>query len=523
MFPLTKGIKPPGNWESNERKYRNLAESITEILFSLDSDFHITYWNRAAEKIGITREQALGKTIYDIFPYIKGTSEEKNYLEVLNTGNCQRFNVRWHLNKQIFYLEVSVFPCEEGISILARDITEHLKAERQLRELEIQLQQTQKMDALGILAGGIAHDFNNLLSVILGYVSLSIEALPEDSLSSRYLKPALESAQRAEDLVKQILNFARMDNIRLKTVDPTEKINEALRFLSAITPTNITLKKNLGCIGETIQIDESQLYQVLINLGTNARQAMEESGGIMEIITRKLPFQDCPLASGLDHYSYKYCLQIMVRDSGPGIPENELTRIFEPFYTTRKDNSRTGLGLAVVKRIMDKHEGKIIIKSKVGEGTCVSLYFPIISEQELSPLPDTIEKNNLVRGCGNILLVEDELALLKLYSKMLESIGYKVTPCENGKQAWRTFNSNPELFDLLLTNLDMPALSGQELAKEIHAIDAEIPILMTSGFGDAFTEKAARENGVKELLIKPIHLDHLSQVLHRYLPPSEKR
>lgn len=418
---------------------------------------------------------------------------------------------------QVFlkFSEISVpdpaAPKQYLVSIL--DLTNIKRAEEEKRILESQLLQVQKMEAIGTLAGGIAHDFNNILSALMGYAELALEDLPPDSEAYDNLVEVLKASERAKDLVRQILTFSRQDKVEKKPVQIGLLVKEALKFLRASLPTTIEIRQRLTSTTGKILADPTQIHQVLMNLCTNAAQAMEETGGILTVGLDEvvLPPDDPTFSSELDPGTY---LRLTVSDTGKGMSPEILARIFEPFFTTKEPGKGTGMGLAVVHGIVRSHGGDIKVTSEPGKGTTFEVLFPKIetlaSSEPLAPI-------EVPKGRGRILLVDDEESLVHLGQEMLKRLGYEVVTKTSSLEALETFRLEPQAFDLVITDQTMPYMTGLQLAERMLAIRPEMPIILCTGFAETITVEEARRRGLRDLVVKPWKKAELAQILHQVL------
>ncbi|HAA03820.1 MAG TPA: hypothetical protein DCE18_10650 [Syntrophobacteraceae bacterium] len=375
------------------------------------------------------------------------------------------------------------------------------------------------MEALGTLAGGIAHDFNNILGAILGYTELTLMDLAPDSIAADNLRAVIKSSHRARDLVKQILAFSRMSGQEHCPVKLSHLFKEALRLLRASIPTTITIKPMIDLDdprGDTILADPTQIHQVLMNLCTNAVQAMRPHGGILEVGLADVEFspqdQDRPKDLPAGPYTY-----LWVTDSGPGMEAATLERIFDPFFTTKGVGEGTGMGLAVVHGIVQGHRGAIWVESQPGVGTTFKVWFPRL---EAAVAEEDVELEVIAMGNERILLVDDEPPLLDAGRKILQRFGYQVSPYASGIEALEAFKAAPNRFDLLFTDQTMPQMTGAELARQVLALRPGMPIILCTGFSETIDAESARQMGIRDLLTKPLVMTEVARVVRRVLDPD---
>ena len=381
------------------------------------------------------------------------------------------------------------------------------------KEMESQLQQAQKMESIGTLAGGIAHDFNNILSPIMMHTEMAMEDLPPDHPLQLGMKEIFNSCKRARDLVKQILTFARKRSEKLILLKSSRIINDAVKFLRSTIPTSINIKFDNRTDRDMILADPTQLNQIITNLCTNAAYAMRKKGNLLEIVldNENIPLNKVKSFSTLNPGNY---VRISVKDNGTGISPDILDRIFEPYYTTKKSGEGTGLGLAIVHSIVHNYGGDITVESQIGHGTSFHVYLPLINE-EISGTEDN--RVEIQKGTERILIVDDEKPAVDIMQKMLEKFGYKVTSTINSRNALKIFKKNPENFDLVITDMTMPDMSGEILAKEIMSIRPGFPIILCTGFSDNINDEKAKQIGISHFILKPIAMSELSECIRDVL------
>ncbi len=390
---------------------------------------------------------------------------------------------------------------------IARDVTER-------KQLEAQLRHVQKMEAIGTLAGGIAHDFNNILSVVIGFSQLIQGDAPDDENVKAEVGGILKACTRAKDLVKQILTFSRQTEgekqpLRLPTI-----ITEVLTLLRASIPANIEIKHRLASSCGPVLADATQIHQVLLNLTTNAYHALRETGGQIEISLeeRNLSSREAsahpPLKPGMHAV-------IGVSDNGSGMSEATLQRIYEPYFTTKKPGEGTGLGLAIVHSIIGQHAGAISVSSELGKGTRFDLFFPICINAE-SESPDT-DTAMIPSGTERVLFVDDEKAIVEINQTGLQRFGYKVTAFSDALEAANYFQLHPDDFDVIVTDLTMPKMTGTDLAHLIYELRPTIPLVLCSGFAKSAREVRGTLEGITEFVEKPVQPDGIGWAIRRVM------
>jgi PAS domain S-box-containing protein len=367
------------------------------------------------------------------------------------------------------------------------------------RELELQLQQAQKMEAIGTLAGGIAHDFNNILSAIIGYTELSLNDIEKESILYQNLQEIFRAGGRAKDLVKQILTFSRQTTQELKPVQVKLICKEAIKFLRASLPTTIEIHQEIEN-DSLVMADPTQIHQVLMNLCTNAGHAMGEKGGVLEVKVADVQLKADFMAQHKELKPGPY-LELSVSDTGYGIPAHLLDRIFDPFFTTKEKSEGTGMGLSVVHGIVGSYGGKIIVSSEPGKGTTFKIYLPTVERDEA---PQPIAEESIAGGTERILFVDDEPALVKIGKQMLESLGYKVTGRTSSVEALELFKAKADSFDLVITDMTMPNMTGDELARELIRVKPEIPVILCTGYSARINQQRAAAMGIRAFVSKPV-------------------
>ncbi len=403
----------------------------------------------------------------------------------------------------------------EEILIMVSDITKRREAENARLRLESQLRQSQKMEAVGVLAGGIAHEFNNILYAILGYTEMHLDELPDLTQAEQreYLANVFSAGKRARKLVQQILTFSRAELEKPTMTYMAPLIKEALQMMRATLPATIEIQQNIDLNCRPILADATQIHQVIMNLCTNARQAMIKDRGVLEVTLKEVALGQEELPHS--HMKTGDYLCLIVKDTGAGIPPDIQERIFDPFFTTKEVGKGTGLGLSVVHKIVENHKGSISIESRQGEGSTFTLLFPLVEEPVEEKKP---AKENLVaHGKEHILVVEDEEVLCRFYESALKRYGYEVTVFNESTAALEAFLAAPEQFDLLITDQAMPVLTGEQLSKRFLTVRPDLPIILITGYSEIFPEEKAEQLGIREYVIKPVAINYLQQMVRKLL------
>ncbi|MBF0469194.1 MAG: PAS domain-containing protein, partial [Desulfamplus sp.] len=415
-------------------------------------------------------------------------------------------------NKQLLFREIaSPVHDDKGQVISAirmvEDITEKSRAEKKLR-------QSQKMESLGTLAGGISHDFNNILAAILGFAELSIEDAGEDSDLKDDLEQILNAGKRARDLVRRILSFSKQTEHNYMSMKVTPVIKESMELMRSVLPSNIKINYDIDPDTGIIMSDPAQLNQIIVNLCTNACHAMEEKGGMLDIRLQNVSFDKTVQERSPDLKQGDYiCLS--VRDSGIGIPADIIEKIFDPYFTTKEDGKGTGLGLSIVHGLVKSHGGHISVYTEINKGTCFNVYFPRIYEQ--GKTDRHVKENSAPSGTESILMIDDEIVILKMQRRILERLGYRVTTISSSVEALKIFTESPNLFDLIITDMTMPDLTGDNLALAVKDVRPDIPVILCTGFSNKIEDKDMLKPAIDEILTKPVGYQMLARTVRKLL------
>ncbi len=503
----------------SEAKYRELFAAVSDAILVFDAETlqFIDMNESALRHYGYTREEFLNLKATDVTadPEISGKSIEEAIAK-----QQVKVSLRYHRKKDgtVFPVEISAvrFLLRERTLLcgVVRDITERKRAEEEKQKLEAELNQARKMEAIGLLAGGIAHDFNNMLAAIMGFTELSLFKLPEDNPVRRNLEQVLTAASRASEVVKQILTFTRQGVLERKPVRIAPIVLEALKLLRSSLPSTIEIRQEVAIMpGEDVVLaDPGQIHQVLMNLGTNAGHAMRTKGGTLTV--KLSVITDASQLSVHPDLKPGAHVCITVSDTGHGMDSAVLERIFDPYFTTKGPGEGTGLGLSVVQGIVKSNNGAITVRSEPGHGTAFFVFLPGLEEV------DTLDVKALEAprtGSERILLVDDEEALADLGKEILETLGYQVTAKTSSLEALEIFRAQPDAFDLVITDMTMPSLTGRELAEKIIAIRYDMPIILSTGFSDLVNEKQAKEAGIREFVMKPYEIRTLAGAIRKAL------
>jgi PAS domain S-box-containing protein len=397
-----------------------------------------------------------------------------------------------------------------GIDGILFDVTERIQAQKEHQMLESNLRRTQRLETIGTLAGGIAHDFNNILTPILGYAEMGILSPSNDDFQQEYFSEIIKAAERAKNLVSQILTFSMAQESTPDIVSVQEIIDEALKLLRPSIPSTISIEKEVDSSCRNILADPSQIHQVIINLCINAFQAMEKSGGVLTIRLEEIT-PETSLQKLLPKLQAENYVKLSISDTGTGMDEGTIERIFEPFFTTKSVNKGTGLGLSVVHGIITSFKGEITVESYSEKGTTFNIYLPIINEEIAKPPIN----ESCTKGYGRILFVDDEPTVLKMMTMMITKLGFKIQSVSSPLQALELFRENPEQFDLLITDLTMPEMTGIELAEELHITSPQLPVILMTGYEkDIEHTSPLNHYGICKYLKKPVKLIDLASTIN---------
>ena len=512
--------------EKELKKNKMLLDAIianaTDAIFLKDLAGRYTHANKAAfQTIGKPKEELIGKNYNELFSQDEAQRVNKADSRVIEFGETLLTEeIRETDDGQTFWL-VSKSPFYDknqniaGLIGISRNITELKKNEEEKSKLEAQLQHSQKMEAIGTLAGGIAHDFNNILTAIIGYTEMAKENTLEGIKIIDDLDEVLKASDRAKELVKQILAFSRQDQQERKPLHVHLLVEEALKLLRASIPATIEICENIDTNCGSVLADPTQIHQVIMNLCTNAYHAMRETGGVLTVELAQIEIENGDDKVTTFSLAPGQYIMLKVSDTGHGMPRAILDRIFEPYFTTKGKGEGTGMGLAVTHGIVKSFGGHITVYSEPEQGTSFNVYLPrIVLTSTSSEIKDN---NNVLTGNERILVIDDEESIVKIEQKILERLGYKVTAMVSSEKALQTFSSQPDQFDLIITDMTMPQMTGAELSRKILAIRPDIPIILCTGFSELINEDKAKAFGIRAFFMKPIVGKELAKVIRNVL------
>ena len=416
--------------------------------------------------------------------------------------------------RRMFTLAVPMVHHDSGEVVqlgISRDLTRARQAEEEQKQLRDQLRQVQQLEAIATLAGGIAHDFNNILTGIMGFAELAALDAEEDSRQARDIQEIINAGNRARELVRQLLSVSRREDHEFSPHRVHVIIKEGVKLLRSSLPATIDIRQQICTDCPPVFTDPTQIHQVLMNLATNAYHAMGDHG-VLEVNLHCLDLPEGALEGDNPSLPPGKYVVLEVRDSGCGMDALTVKRIFEPYFTTKNMEKGAGLGLSTVHGIVRAHEGEITVASTPGEGSVFRVYLPAMVEQPVAEIGQAAPG-----GCERILLVDDEEANLEMTQRLLTRLGYEVTICKSSREALEIFGKTPQDFDLVMTDFSMPEMNGEELARALTAVRAEIPIVLCSGFSNVMDDDRAREAGIRDYLMKPFTSRDLAAAIRRAL------
>ncbi|MDH3329556.1 MAG: response regulator [Desulfobulbaceae bacterium] len=512
-------------------EWQSTFDAITDPITILDRDLEVVIANKAAHQLLVRSEGVvIGKKCYELFVGSPTICTSCPVAEILNSGEQREYelDLTHYGGKTLFVTLAPIFDKEDflGFVHIARDVTKE-------KLLKKQLAQAQKMEAIATLAGGIAHDFNNILGAILGNADLLLYRLASQKqvqdLSGRddityediesHLEAIKKAGNRAKDLVGQILAFSRQGKSQRQNADITPVIKEGIKLLRSSLPANIEIRTELDAEICQVYADLSQIHQVFMNLCTNAAQAMDNNGGILDVYIRHVDYDK------VDHQRYPNLkpgsyIALCVKDTGHGMSPEVMERIFDPFFTTKDVSEGTGMGLAVIHGIITAHGGELDVQSEEGVGSEFTVFLPCVDTKR-----DTSEDAILgvPRGSEKILYVDDEKDILKMSSRMLEYLGYTVYSALSAEEAFTMLTKDSIDVDLIITDYSMPGNSGVQLAKDLLDAGKNIPVILCSGFSDTVILEQEARRGIRKFMSKPLDMKKLAVTIRQVLQSSNRR
>jgi PAS domain S-box-containing protein len=506
--------------QQSESRFRSMLEAMTDGVYVCSAGQTIEYMNPAMiKRIG---RDATGEVC---FRALHGFDQPCKWcrFEGVRNGETQEGTIESPLDRRSYRItSMPVVSSDKTISKLTiyRDVTDYLNAVAAKEKAQAELHQAEKMESIGNLAGGIAHDFNNVLASVIGFAELALEDAEEGSSLEDNLQEIYLAGKRAKELVRQILTFARKSNEEVKPVNMSHITQESINFLRSSVTTNIDIRPQVDS-GALVIGNPALLQQILLNLGSNAADAMQDKGGTLKISLADVNIDDRTAeARGLlgpgDH------VQLIVSDTGGGIPPEVLSSVFEPYFTTKAPGHGTGMGLASVHGTVKKYGGAVRVESQKGQGTVVTVWLPTVLKRDTAAPYQAAE---LPTGTERILFVDDEAPIAKMSQQILERLGYRVTTRTSSVEALALFSAGPDEFDLVITDVSMPVLTGDKLAAEMMKVRPDIPVILCTGYSNRISDVSATEIGIKAFAHKPIVMTDLANTVRTVLDaagPADK-
>ncbi|MDM8540840.1 response regulator [Desulfococcaceae bacterium HSG9] len=508
--------------KESEAKFRTITTAAINPIVMMDAEGQISYMNASAERaFSYTAEEIKGREFQSLLVSDDYQATFRKGFEIFKNGNTGSANGR-HIELDVMKKDGTAFPVELSLSAvkfkgrqnavgIIRDLSERKTAEKEKGRLQHQLRQAHKLESIGTLAGGIAHDFNNILGAVYGYAQLAQFEIPDGNTSPgkalNHISQIIRACDRAKDLVRQILTFSRHNDQEMNPIQIGPIIKEVLKLLRASLPSTIDIRKQIQSHGMVIMGNPTKIHQVLMNLCTNASQSMEKDPtGILEVCLAPVEI-DKQQAAAIPDIEQGHYLKLTVNDTGHGIKTEILERIFDPYFSTKDKSVGTGLGLAVVQGIVKKHGGTISVDSKPEIGTSFNIYFPRLRAEVAA---ESLSDKLLPRGTEKVLYIDDEQMLADMGKQLLERLGYDVVSKTDAIEALALFRAQPDNFDIVITDMTMPKMTGDKLAKAIMQIRSDIPIIICTGFNKLITLQKARDLGIRGFLMKPLNIGDLA-------------
>ncbi|MGD8388265.1 MAG: response regulator [Desulfobacteraceae bacterium] len=506
----------------SEEKYRDIVESTDNFVGEASPDGKFIFVNETGLRmLGLTPEECLGRSVID---FIHPDDRERT-IEHLSQWIQDRIPSAVLENRMVsqsgqiqdMFWTIHFHFDDHGdltsIKSIAHDITDLKNARKENKKLHLQLQQAQKMEAIGTLSGGIAHDFNNILTPILVGSETALMDISGQNPARESIERVLQAGYRAKDLVKQILTFSRQNKDDLTVLQMEPIVKEVIKFLRSILPTTIEIETVIQAPDSTILAEPTQVHQVVMNLCTNAAHAMKETGGTLSVRLESAVLDAAAMGNPMDLPPGNYA-RLCFSDTGHGMDPHTMEKIFDPFFTTKAKSEGTGLGLSLVHGIVKGLGGAITVESEEAKGSSFEVYLPEVAK----PHVEQVEISEpLPEGNERILLVDDEQAMRDIIGQMLTRLGYEVVAKGNGVEALEALREQPASFDLVITDQTMPRMTGRELCEEILTTWPDVPVILCTGFSEWIDEDTAKRIGVREFIMKPIIMHDLAQKIRKTL------
>ena len=498
--------------KTSQETFLSVLDGVDATIYVADIDtYEILFMNSYMKET--FRADLTGKICYEVFRNYSSPCSNCNNKKLLNkdgkpTG-VHVWNGKNPITKRWYIYQDRAIKWMDGRYVrlqIATDFTD-------LKNMEDELRQAHKMESIGTLAGGIAHDFNNLLYMIVGNTELAAQLIPKENPEYAFIEEIKSASLRAAGVVNQLLNFSRQVDQELKPIDIVIVIKEALEFLRSAIPSTIEIQKQLPDFDIPILGDAVQINQMMMNLCINASQAMEKNGGVLKIMVENIYLSE----ESADYYtnlSTGNHVKITINDSGPGIAAEIHDRIFDPYFTTKGVGEGSGMGLSVVHGVVNNHEGSISFESEPGQGATFNILFPVIDEK---PEVNVETKDEAPNGTETILFIDDEESITKMVGQILQRLGYKIETMLSPVQAIEIFKSNPDAFDLIITDMTMPLMTGTELIEKVKEIRSDIPVIVCTGYSSLIDENKAKQLGIDGYIMKPVSMLKIAKAIRAVL------
>ncbi|MBI9074530.1 MAG: response regulator [Desulfatibacillum sp.] len=501
------------------QKYKLLAENLKDVVVAISPDGVVQYCSPAIfEFSGHSPEEVVGMHVH---AFLADERERRKLVQqveaIVRSGHSQSAEfVMLSKNGKPFPVESSAKPIMENGKLLSlqcviRDISPRKKVEEEKARLEAKLQQAHKMEAIGTLAGGIAHNFNNVLFPIMGFTELAMMEIPKESQAQESLKDVLAAAERAKKLVRQIMAFSSHGVEDPKLVFMENIVEDVLIIIRASLPSTIEIRKDIVSTGWMIYADPIEIQRVIMNICSNAAHAMKDTGGVMELMLSVQDIAEYDLGPARKIAPGRY-IKLAISDNGPGMDRDVMERIFDPYFTTKPVGQGSGMGLSEAHALVEKNGGEIKVYSEPGLGASFYVYLPVQGDEPDQPLT-----HDLPGGNENVLIVDDEEQIIQMTRQLLERLGYHVTSSNSSTDALNLFQANPDAFDVVITDMTMPRMTGDSLARQILAIRPHIPIILCTGFSEKLSREQARGIGISAYLMKPVVMAQIASILRKVL------